>query len=178
MNPKKNAKYKFRKAWSWPGDVEAKIKDLLEGYSLHVCCGESSIGDVRIDIEKSSDIKASMFNLPIRPESFDTVLCDPPWELPYHKRGKLLRELRDTLKPGGRMIFNCFWFPKTRGLSLDPQIWVGVPNTMWRNASLLVSARRMALTAFQVQEELADEIAEEKVIPQESSSQPVSDRKS
>ena len=146
MNPKNNARYKFRKAWSWPHDVEGKIKELCEGRTLHVCSGESSIGDVRIDLHEKADVKASMFNLPVRPESFDTVLCDPPWELPYHMRGRLLRELRDTLKPGGRMIFNCFWFPKTRGLSVDPEIYVGVPTTMWRNASLLVTARRMALS--------------------------------
>ncbi len=147
-NPKNNARYKFQKAWSWPGDVEAKIKGLLEGYTLHVCSGESSLGDVRIDLEKPAHVKASMFNLPVKPESFDTVLCDPPWELPYHMRGRLLRELRDTLKPGGRMIFNCFWFPKTRGLSVDKEIYVGVPTTMWRNASLLVTARRMALSGI------------------------------
>src|SRR5213594_2174494 len=123
-----------------------KIKDLCEGYTLHVCCGESPIGDVRIDLEKKSDVKASMYNLPVRHESFDTVLCDPPWELPYHLRGRLLRELRDALKPNGRMIFNCFWFPKTRGLVVDKEIYVGVPTTMWRNASLLVTARRMALS--------------------------------
>jgi hypothetical protein len=86
-----------------------------------------------------------MYYLPIRPEAFDTVLCDPPWELAYHLRGKLLRALRDALKPKGRLIFNCFWFPKTRGLSVDPEIYVGVPTTLWRNASLLITARRMAL---------------------------------
>jgi len=145
LNPKKNARYKFRKAWSWPEDVDRKIRSLCEGFTLHVCCGESTIGDVRIDIEKQADIKASMYFLPIRPEAFDTVLCDPPWELPYHLRGRLLRALRDALKPGGRLIFNCFWFPKTRGLSVDPEIYVGVPTTLWRNASVLITARRMAL---------------------------------
>jgi SAM-dependent methyltransferase len=154
LNPK-NPTYKFRKAWSWPREIEAKIKDLCEGKVLHVCSGESTIGDVRIDLEKKADVKASMFNLPIRPESFDTVLCDPPWELPYHKRGRLLRQLRDALKPGGQLIFNCFWFPKTRGLSVtqkicptcgcDTNLFVGVPHSAWRNASLLITARRMAL---------------------------------
>src|SRR5207245_7704253 len=81
-NPK-SPSYKFKKAWSWPTEIEAKIKTLCEGTVLHVCCGDSTIGDVRIDLEKPADIKASMFYLPIRPASFDTVLCDPPWELPY-----------------------------------------------------------------------------------------------
>jgi SAM-dependent methyltransferase len=145
LNPKNKASYKFRKAWSWPFEVEAKIKELCEGYTLHVCSGESTIGDVRIDVEKLADVKASMFWLPIRQESFDTVLCDPPWELQYNLRGRLLRQLRDCLKPGGRLIFNCFWFPKTRGLAVDPEIYVGVPHSVWRNASLLITARRMAI---------------------------------
>ncbi len=156
MNPK-NPSYSFRKAWSWPRDIERKIAELIEGTSLHVCSGASSLGDLRIDLGKVEngkrtfsnsvppDVVASMFNLPIRPASFDTVICDPPWELPYHKRHKLLYELRDTLKPGGRLIFNCFWFPKIRGLSVDREIFVGVPHSTWRNASLLITARRMAL---------------------------------
>jgi len=70
MNPKKNAKYKFRKAWSWPEDVDRKIRALCEGFTLHVCNGESTIGDVRIDIEKKAEIQASMYFLPIRPGAF------------------------------------------------------------------------------------------------------------
>jgi SAM-dependent methyltransferase len=151
-NPK-SPKYKFKKAWSWPTEIEAKIKSLCEGFTLHVCSGDSTIGDVRLDLHKDvrldlhkgADIRGDMFHLPFRPMSFDTVLCDPPWHLPYHLRGKLLRQLRDVLKAGGRLIFNCFWFPKTRGLDVDKEIFVGVPNNLWRNASLLITARRMAL---------------------------------
>lgn len=144
VNPK-NPSYKFKKAWSWPHEVEAKIKSLCEGFTLHVCCGDSRLGDVTIDLHKPANIKADMFHLPIRRDSFDTVVCDPYWELPYHLRGKLLRQLRDCIKPGGRLVFNCFWFPKTRGLDVDKEIFVGVPNNLWRNASLLITARRMAL---------------------------------
>ncbi len=145
-NPKNSARYTFKRAWSWPAEVEGKILSLIEGQSLHVCCGDSKLGSVRIDIDKSADIRASMFFLPIRRAAFDTVLCDPPWEIPYHVRGRLLRELRDCLKPNGRLIFNCFWFPRTRGLSVDHEIWVGVPHNLWRNASLLITARRSALS--------------------------------
>jgi len=161
LNPKNSAKYKFKKAWSWPYEVEAKIKELIEGYTLHVCCGESTLGDVRINYpaKLGGNIIGDMFNLPIKPGSFDTVLCDPPWELPYHLRGRLLRQLRDSLKPNGRMIFNCFWFPKTRGLAIDPQIYVGVPHSLWRNASLLITARRMALDFGAEEEELPSTVS-------------------
>lgn len=145
MTNPKSPKYKFRRAWSWPLEIENKIRSLCEGLTLHVCSGDSTIGDVRLDLTKPATIKGDMFHLPFRPESFDTVLCDPPWHLPYHLRGKLLRQLRDCLKGGGRLIFNCFWFPKTRGLDVDKEIFVGVPNNLWRNASLLITARRMAL---------------------------------
>jgi hypothetical protein len=159
MNPK-SPKYKFKKAWSWPYEIEKKIKELCEGTVLHVCSGESELGDVRIDLSKKATVKASMFYLPVRPGSFDTVLCDPPWELPYHLRGKVLRQLRDAIKPGGRLIFNCFWFPRTRGLFIEEKICptcgvdrmliVGAPHNLWRNASLLVIARRMALPLVSV----------------------------
>lgn len=141
----KNPKYRFKKAWSWPTEIEAKIKSLCEGKVLHVCSGESEIGDVRIDLTKTADIRADMFHLPIRPESFDSAVCDPPWNLPYHVRHKLLFELRDCLKPGGRLIFNCFWIPKIRGLQMEKEIYVGVPNAAFRNVSVLFLARRIAL---------------------------------
>ncbi len=143
-NPK-SPKYRFQKSWAWPREIERKIGSLIEGFSLHVCSGESELGDVRLDLNKVADIKATMFHLPFQRETFETVICDPPWHLPYHKRHLLLYELRDVLKPNGRLIFNCVWFPKVRGLSVDPQIWVGVPHVSWRNASLLITARRMAL---------------------------------
>ena len=145
MNPKK-ATYKFKKSWSWPFEVETNIKDLVEGTSLHVCCGDSKLGDVRLDLSKEADVKGDMFHLPFKSESFDTVICDPPWGLPYHVRHRLLYQLRNVLKPGGRLIFNSMWFPRVRGLSVDPQVWVGLPHATWRNASLLITARREALT--------------------------------
>ena len=121
------------------------MAELIEGSTLHVCCGSSGLGDVRIDLHTEADVKADMFHLPFRRETFDTVLCDPPWNLPYHVRFKLLYELRDVLKPGGRLIFNSLWFPHVRGLEVDPVIWIGVPGVSWRNVSLIFTARRSSL---------------------------------
>ena len=138
----KNPSYKFRRAWAWPSDVEAFIEAKIEGLSLHVCCGESKIGDIRIDLYTNADVKADMFHLPIKKHSCDTVICDPPWELPYHLRHKLLYELRDSLKAGGKLIFNSFWNPKIKGLQ-NEEYWVGFPNATWRNISLLVVSRKV-----------------------------------
>lgn len=142
-NPKAKAKMTFKKSWAWPYSVELFIKKFIKGKSLHVCCGSSDLGDVKIDayVERKGVTKGDMFNLPFK-EEFDTVICDPPWELAYHLRHKLLYNLRDALKPNGILIFNCFWFPKVRGLKIE-EVYVGVPHSTWRNASLLIIARKV-----------------------------------
>jgi len=145
-NPKnlsyKHPSYKFKRAWAWPKEIEDFIQNKNRGFSLHVCSGQSKIGDVKIDLFTNADIKADMFHLPIRRQSFDTVICDPPWNLPYHKRHKLLYELRDVLKPGGQLIFNAFWVPRIKGLKIE-EWWIGVSNATWRNISLLIIARKV-----------------------------------
>lgn len=119
------------------------IKKHIKGRSLHVCCGSSDLGDVKVDayVERKGIVKADMFNLPFK-EEFDTVICDPPWELPYNVRHKLLYSLRSALKPGGILIFNCMWFPKCRGLKVM-EVFVGVPHSTWRNASLLIISKKV-----------------------------------
>lgn len=143
VNPKSKAKLSFKKTWAWPWSVECFVRKNIKGRSLHVCCGSSKIGDVKVDmyVERKDIVKADMFDLPYK-EEFDTVICDPPWELPYHKRHKLLYSLRDALKPNGILIFNCFWFPKCRGLQIE-KVYVGVPHSTWRNASLFIIARKV-----------------------------------
>lgn len=143
MVNKKSPKYKFQESWSWPWGVEQFVAKHIKGYSLYVCCGKSDLGDVKVDkyVERIGVTKADMMNLPFK-EEFDTVICDPPWELPYHVRHRLLFNLRDALKPNGILIFKCMWFPKCRGLEVE-KICVGVPHSMWCNASLLIIARKV-----------------------------------
>ena len=91
VNPKSKAKLSFKKTWAWPWSVECFVRKHIKGRSLHVCCGSSDLGDVKIDayVERKGVTKGDMFNLPYK-EEFDTVICDPPWELAYHLRHKLL----------------------------------------------------------------------------------------
>lgn len=142
-NPK-NPKYEFKKVWAWPKEIEDFIASKIEGYSLHVCCGESTIGDIKVDkyINRENVVKADMYDLPYKDETFDTVICDPPWELPYHKRPKLLWELCRVLKKNGKLIFNAFWWPKSKTLEVE-EWWVGLPKSAWRNISLLIVARKI-----------------------------------
>jgi ubiquinone/menaquinone biosynthesis C-methylase UbiE len=93
-------------------------------------------------VERPDIIKADMFNLPFRDGSFDTVVCDPPWEIPYQQRHKLLWELCRVTKKGGKLVFNAYWWPKSKTLKVE-EYWVGIPNSTWRNISLLIVARKI-----------------------------------
>src|SRR5271166_2387538 len=65
----------------WPEDVTGTISSLLIPRSLHVCCGHSPLGDVRVDFdpEVKPDIVVDAAKLPFDDASFETVLCDPPY---------------------------------------------------------------------------------------------------
>lgn len=156
MVNEKNPKYKkFVKAWSFPYELEKLIGSLIEGKSLHICCGASELGDVRFDLypeaATGANFRGSMFNLPFKNGSFDTVICDPPWHLSYDVRFSLMFQIRDVLKHGGLLLFNGPWFPKVRGLDIAPQIYVGIPSIPSINVSLLFLARRSSLDGYQVE---------------------------
>jgi len=114
---------RFIKSWAWPGEVEDFIREHSQGFTVHICCGSSSIGNLTIDQYMPADIKASMYQLPLKTSIADTVICDPPWGIPRQKRHKLLFELRRILKLGGTLLFNCPWLPRVPGLELK-EIWL------------------------------------------------------
>ena len=135
-------KYKFRKAWSWPKGVEDFVNHFLESPSLHVFCGESLLGDVRVDLySDAADIKADAFNLPFPDESFQSVLADPPWHLAYHLRPKLIRELARVLRTGGKLIWNAPWWPNSRKLEVR-EVWYAKPNT-YRTCPIIIIAIKL-----------------------------------
>lgn len=86
----------FMDEWRWSKQEEKIVHDKCIGSVLHVCCGKSKLGDVRIDLFEKSDIKADAFHLPIKDRAFDTVVCDPPWNLGFNM--KFWREIRRVAK--------------------------------------------------------------------------------
>jgi len=141
MNPK-NVRLKYKRSWQFPEVTHDFIKSKCKGKILHVCCGNSDIGDIRMDIEwqwiqdRNTFVKADMFHIPLKPNSFDTVICDPVWNLPYHVRHKLIYQLRDMVKLNGILIFNCLWFPHIKCMEFV-DLFVGLQQMAFRNVSLI-----------------------------------------
>lgn len=114
---------RFIKVWHWPAEVEDFLVARAEGFTIHVCNGSSGIGSLTIDKFMPASLIGDMYALPIKTGVADTVICDPPWGIPRHKRHQLLFELRRILKLGGCLLFNAPWLPHVPGLKSD-EVWV------------------------------------------------------
>jgi len=97
----------------WPEDVEQFIRTLLVGRTLHVCCGKSQLGDVRLDNDPSNepDIVCDAANMrgAVESKAYDTVLCDPPYNGDMQWNHDLLRELPRVAKQ--RIVFQHWFVP-------------------------------------------------------------------
>lgn len=96
----------------WPDALESFLAGLLVGRSLHVCCGKSTLGDVRLDLhEPSADIQcdAADMRLHVEDGEFDTVLCDPPYNGIFQWNHDLLHELARVASR--RIIFQHWFIP-------------------------------------------------------------------
>jgi len=78
----------FRKTWRFNLDEEEFIKKSLVGRSLNVCCGQSNLGSIRVDLDEihHPDLVCDYFKLPYKECEFDTVIFDPPFQ-DYWKQG-------------------------------------------------------------------------------------------
>ncbi len=110
----------FKAQWQFPHHVKKWLNKNIEGYSLHVCCGASDFGDVKLDVSPQNKgvTQADMFQLPFRHNTFDTVICDPPWAIGIDKRWSITYQLRDVIKPGGKLLFNGLWIPRIKGMTI------------------------------------------------------------
>ena len=88
--------------WSWNKDIDfLLLKKFKDKTILNFPCGRSKIG-TRADIDPSvnPDIIADLFNFDFKPNSFDVVICDPPFK--YYNRFKWLLRILNIFK-----VFFC-----------------------------------------------------------------------
>ena len=105
--------------WVWWASEEKLYYKLLRGFTLHVCCGKSQIGDVRVDADAllRPDVVADMFHLPFKRHSFESAIIDPPWE---EWDFRYLYELKDIAK---RVVLIHKTLPRFRGMKLV-EVWI------------------------------------------------------
>ncbi len=98
----------------WPEAVNDYLEFMIMGKCLHVCCGRSPLGDVRLDIDtlNSPHIIGDGARLPIASRSFETVLCDPPYNSKLQWDHWLLEELARVSTR--RIIFQQWYLPDDR----------------------------------------------------------------
>jgi hypothetical protein len=135
--------FKYKKMWSFPQRTEEFCKTHLFGKILHVCCGQSLLGNTRIDIEKQpiQDTKpgfklGNMYNLPLENNTFDSALIDPVWNIPYNKRMSFLYEIRDKIKINGILLLNAPFVPKIKCMKLQ-DVYYGERSFYMNNVSLI-----------------------------------------
>lgn len=97
----------------WPNEVHAVLDDLCIGKTLHVCCGKSLLGDVRLDNDVSVEphVVADAARLPFDDDVFRTVLCDPPYNGIFQWNHDMLAELARVARR--RIIFQHWFIPAT-----------------------------------------------------------------
>ena len=103
--------------WIHSSDVERWLRKMAMGSTLNVCCGTSLIGDVRGDTstETTRTEAGDVFNLRFPPLSFDTVICDPPFE--YYNRFKWVWKLADIARK--RFLIST----SKNIIRLNPRVW-------------------------------------------------------
>jgi hypothetical protein len=96
----------------WPESIENFLKTLFIGKTLHVCCGKSMLGDIRLDLnESTADIKCDAQDMTsfVKNDEFETVLCDPPYNGKFQWNHDLLKELARVSSK--RIIFQHWFIP-------------------------------------------------------------------
>lgn len=120
----------------WAKEIEDYISSLFVGRVLHVCCGKSLLGHVRLDLdpENHPDIICDAANMRgfVSDGEFDTVLCDPPYNGKFRWNHDLLCELARVSRQ--RIIFQHWFIPADkygrykkahRFLMSDTYVWQG-----------------------------------------------------
>jgi len=94
----------------WPEEVEEFLQTLFIGRTLHLCCGMSKLGDIRLDLYASDvDVVEDAAHTHFLDHEFDTVLCDPPYNGNFQWNHDLLREIGRLASQ--RFIFQHWFSP-------------------------------------------------------------------
>jgi hypothetical protein len=95
----------------WPVSIEKFLQTLLVGRTLHICCGKSLLGDVRLDLDPANgpDIVGDAARLPLADNEFDTVMADPPYNGKFQWNHDMLDELSRVASR--RIIFQHWFIP-------------------------------------------------------------------
>lgn len=96
----------------WPEDIESYLTSQFIGSTLHVCCGKSKLGDIRLDLnEDDADIKCDASDMRgyVVDSGYETVLCDPPYNGKFQWNHDLLSELARVANT--RIIFQHWFLP-------------------------------------------------------------------
>lgn len=98
----------------WSDSIQEFLPSLFIGRTLHVCCGHSLLGDVRIDADAGTypEILGDAARLPIATNAFDTVLCDPPYNGKMQWNHDLLSELARVASK--RIVFQHWFIPASK----------------------------------------------------------------
>jgi hypothetical protein len=98
----------------WPDDIQDFLQALFIGNTLHVCCGKSLLGNVRLDLDSKNnpDIICDASKLSIETNGFDTTLCDPPYNGKFQWNHDLLSELARVSNK--RLIFQHWFLPSNK----------------------------------------------------------------
>jgi Methyltransferase domain len=111
-------KHYYRRVWSFSKWDEFVVTRSV-GTIAQVCTGGSGLGVVRLDADRkapSVNVVANFRDLPLRDGSFDTVVCDPPYAIPYPDRVRLQRELARVAR--SRVILKAPWVMRAAGWKL------------------------------------------------------------
>jgi hypothetical protein len=102
---KGKSKESYRPGWRFPQLIEHEIIKWILHPCLHVCSGQSPLGDIKLDLYERADIRADHCWLPIRSGHFRSIIWDPPYEgVTLWNTKPALIQMKEALPTGGRLI--------------------------------------------------------------------------